>query len=234
MNRIQHIIEPQRLLLTWQAPENAEQRTRYIVAELIRNENHIILRYLHSSKDFNDARKYGFESHPAFPDFTKEYSSNVLESFMHRLPPRTRGDFPQILASLCISEEIGKQMSDFALLGYAHAKLPLDGFAIIHPFENVTGSCELLTEVAGARYYMENIKQLHEGQTVQLESEPENTHDNLAIRVVSEDKKIGNINRALLPAFHQWLQTQRQIQATIERINGQENRPIIYLFIQVR
>lgn len=234
MNRIQHIIEPQRLLLTWQAPEEKMQRTRYVVAELIREEDKIIMRYLNNSEDFSKARSVGFEAHPAFPDFTKEYSSNVLEAFMHRLPPRTRGDFPQILASLCIPEEIGKQMSDFALLGYAHAKLPLDGFAIIHPFENVTGRCELLTEVAGARYYMENIKQLHEGQTVQLELEPENIHDNLAIRVVSEDKKIGNINRALLPAFHQWLKAQRQIKVTIERINGNVERPAIYLFIQIR
>lgn len=67
MNFIEHIIEPKKLLLAWQSP-NENCRTRYIVAELNRVQDEISLTYLADTEDFRKAQKKGFESYPAFQD----------------------------------------------------------------------------------------------------------------------------------------------------------------------
>ena len=60
MHFIEHIIEPQKLLLAWQSSDE-QHRTRYIVAELFRTpENKIDLIYLKNSQDFHKAKKKGF------------------------------------------------------------------------------------------------------------------------------------------------------------------------------
>jgi hypothetical protein len=234
MNMIRHIIEPKRLLLTWQASEEKQRRTRFMIAELTLTASDIKLHYLTESKDFKEACELGFAGHPAFPDIHKEYTSNVLAAFMHRLPPRTRSDFPKILESLCIPLEQGMQMSDFALLAYSGAKLPTDSFSIINPFTEAPCPCEFLTEIAGARYYLENIDQLHEGQAVQLVAEPDNiAGDALAICIMAAGKKLGYINRGQLAAFHHWLREQRTIEVNIEWLNDSGNRLSAYIFVKV-
>lgn len=114
MHFIEHIIEPNKLLLAWQSLDEKDS-TRYIVAELNRAENKkITLIYLINTEDFRKAQNKGFESYPAFPDIAKTYD-NVFDTFMRRLPPRTRRDFPQYLEGLRLKPDV--QLNDFALLG---------------------------------------------------------------------------------------------------------------------
>jgi hypothetical protein len=154
MRFIEHIIEPTKLLLAWQASDE-KHRIRYIVAELNRVGEEISLTYLPKTNDFAKAQEHGFEAYPAFQDINKTHH-NVLDAFMRRLPPRTRGDFPQYLEGLRL--RMNAQISDFALLGYSGAKLLSDGFSLIHPFDHVNGSCELLLEAAGYRHIQQQDK----------------------------------------------------------------------------
>ncbi|GMQ79424.1 MAG: hypothetical protein BMS9Abin02_2012 [Anaerolineae bacterium] len=231
---IQHIIEPQRLLLAWQAPEG-KQRTRFIVGELIRkvgDDRSVMLRYLQESIDFQKAKNLGFDGHPAFKKTDRDYSHGVVDAFMRRLPPRTRRDFRQYLEQFCISRDAN--ISDFALLGYTGAKLPSDGFSIIHPFDNVDGPCEFLTEVAGFRYMKDiSLDDVVIGETVTFEPEPTNKYDPRAISILLNERKIGYVNRGQLDAFHYWLK-HNQLQAHVERKNGTESRPLVYVFIEIR
>src|SRR5262245_43162394 len=110
MHFIEHIIEPTKLLLAWQS-FNDKERTRYIVAQLERIGEDIKLTYLTDSKDFETARSKGFEAYPAFQDTNKNYT-NVLDALMRRLPPRSRGDFPEYLQGLRIKPDT--QLSNFA------------------------------------------------------------------------------------------------------------------------
>jgi len=55
----------------------------------------------------------------------------------------------------------------------------------------------------------------------------------LAIMVLVHDRKIGNIGRGLLNTFHRWLNTESEITAVIEKINGRPDRPSIMLYIAV-
>lgn len=96
---IEHLVEPTKLLVTWQ--DNRE-RTRYVVAELIRTNDKVTFRYLVDTDDFRKAGEHGFECYPAFKNVHETHEIGVLDSLMRRLPPRTRADFPQYLENFRI------------------------------------------------------------------------------------------------------------------------------------
>lgn len=230
-NIIKHIHEPKTLLLVWQSPEGTS-RARCIVGELNREEaNGIVsLKYLKGTADFKKASELGFVSYPAFSNIEKEYHNSVVDAFLRRLPPRSRGDFNNYLKLLRL--DVNSEFSDFALLGYSGAKLPSDGFSIINPFTDVIGPCELITEVAGFRYRDIAIEEVSVGDEVTLVPEPNNEYDSKAIKVMLGKNHIGYINRGQIDAFHDWL-AHNNISACVERINGREDRPLIYLYVQI-
>ncbi len=231
MNWIEHIVEPQKLILTWQAAN----QLRLFVGELIRKGDACDLVYLVNHPEYQQALKEGFEGYPAFP-LGKEVYQNVMNVFSRRIPQRSRGDFDAYLQSLRIKP--GAQISNFALLGYSGAKLPDDWFFIFHPFEHVSDPCEMMTLVAGFRHYLDAVSLLNEnhipvGSRVTIEQEPENKFDADSIKVVFNEKKIGNLNRGFLPSANEWIKQKRIISAVVERINGDSEHPKVYIFLKV-
>ena len=232
MRYIEHIVEPNRLLLSWQAKS---ERLRMFVAELIRNGDDGNLVYLKESEDFSKAQILGFEKYPGF-DTEKEVHENVLGSFMKRLPPRSRRDFGRFLDALRIKSEAKDKISDFALLGYSGAKLPDDDFTVIHPFENATPPFELLLPVQGYQHYQEQLPltSLSDDMQACFEAEPDNQHDPEAIKIIINDVIAGYVCRGLTCSFHKWMQSDLTISAYVERINGAEQNPEIYLYVSVK
>jgi hypothetical protein len=229
-NVIEHVIEFNKLLLIWQAPQD-EQRIRYVIAELIRKNDEVILRYLNESNDFKKALDLGFDGYPAFSIDKEIHTTGVLDAFMRRLPPRKRGDFQKYLEILCLPQNV--DISDFALLGYSAAKLPSDSFSILPSFEGVTGSCEFLMDVAGFRHVSKiGLSQIELGTSVHFEPELNNTIDPNSIRILIGENKIGYVMRGLLPTFHRWLKDWR-VTAVVERKNGQPNSPLLYIFVTI-
>jgi hypothetical protein len=229
MHYIEHIIEPKKLLLIWQSRLIAH-RTRYIVGELEATNGQFTLKYLVGTPDFEEAKKWGFESYPAFPHLDKVYD-NVLDAFMRRVPPRTRGDFPQYLQSLRLRPDA--QFSDFALLGYSGAKLPSDGFSLFHPFSNVHTACELLVEAAGYRHLYSDFEGVSLNDAVTFELHSDNGQEEGRIEILVNGKQIGYVTRGLLPAFSDWITKQRIGDAWVEKLNGTPDSPNVYIYVKV-
>ena len=230
MRYIEHIVEPDRLLLSWQAKS---ERLRMFVAELIRNGDDGNLVYLKESEDFSKAQILGFEKYPGF-DTEKEVHENVLGSFMKRLPPRSRRDFGRFLDALRIKSDA--EISDFALLGYSGAKLPDDDFTVIHPFENASFPFEFILPVEGYQHYQEQLPltELSEDMQADFEAEPDNEFDPEAIKIIINDVKVGYVSRGLTASFHKWMQSGLTISAYVERINGTGQYPKVYLYVSVK
>ncbi len=235
MNEIQNIKKPHRLLLCWQAPEGKD-RTLFIVAEIVKENEKYLFRYLINTSDFKCATELGFVIYPAFRiENGKPYDSGVLEAFMRRITPRTRNDFAEYLKEFRIPPDI--KIDDFTLLGYTGAKLPSDGFSVVNPFDNTEAPAEMLIELAGTRYYLKelNLKLIHENDEIMLIHEPTNEYDRDAILCMVGNQKIGYIKRGQTSAFHRWLSDKSTIlTANVERINGTPDRPIIYVFVKLR
>lgn len=233
MNLITHIVEPNQLFLVWQAP-NGPRRTRRVVGELVRQNDSVDLNYLWDTQDYQEALQDGFDGYPAFKIKIREHHRGVLEILGRRLPPRTRSDFPAYLERLRLPNDV--KISDFALLGYSEAHLPGDGFSVLNDFSEVVGPCEFLSEIAGFRYY-EGMKLDNSdlvGQLAELRRESDNEFDPNAIAVYAFGAKLGYINRVQAPTICWWLEQNYEIEAAVERINGSTNRPLVYLFLQVR
>ena len=232
MRYIEHIIEPEKLLLSWQ-PKPTEGRGRMFVAELIRNGNDADLIYLLDSNEFKKAQSFGFKEYPGFETTQQKYEK-VLFAFMKRLPPRSRGDFGKYLDSLRIPGNA--EISDFALLGYSGAKLPDDDFTVVHTFENAVPPFEILLRVQGYRYYVGQLPpdSIRQGQEATFEVEPENEFDPRAIKIIINGTRAGYVCRGLTESFHKWFEVRCRIDASVERINGMAERPDIYLFVSVK
>ena len=235
MSHIEHIIEPTKLLLSWQSPTGPD-RGRHIVAELHRNGQDTDLKYLRDTDDYAAAKAKGFGGeYPGFPA-NKDYTG-VLAAFMRRLPPRSRSDFDKFMEAIRIPP--GTEVSDFALLGYAGAKLPSDDFYIIHPFDQAQPPFEFLLQMAGYRHYRSGVpyEELKSGMAARFELELDNRFDPEAVRIVIPEvspETSGYVYRGLAPQFRKWLIAGLQVRGMIERVNGIGDHPQVYLFVTVR
>lgn len=227
---IENIIEPNKLLLSWQAINNAS-RSRYVVAEITNEDNSVRLDYLLDSEDYKAALELGFPGHPAFLlKNSTNFDSQVVEAFSRRLPPRNRGDFAKYLELQGISPDA--QLSNFALLGYTGAKLPDDGFELVHPFNEVDLQFEVIIEVAGFRHQASDTSadEIEMGTRVNFLLEPGNKHDTNAIAIMLDELRIGYVDRARTKLFQQYWQKGFDITGEVCRKNGTSERPLIYIF----
>lgn len=232
MSRITHIVEFDKLKLVWQSNDDSNH-LRYVVAELIKNNNGVQLTYLKSTPDFEQAVAFGFTGYPGFGIAMDVHENGVLEAFQQRLPFRKREDFGKYLEMFRLPQDI--KISDFSLLGYSGAKLPGDQFSIIPSFQEIDEPYEILTEVAGFRHRSSiPIEDIKVGSLVTFEPEPENSIDSNAIKILMQGKKIGYVTRPLLKDVHNWLSDNRIERAVIEKKNGQPDRPTLYIFVELR
>lgn len=232
MRYIEHLVEPDRLLLSWQAQES-ERRSRYVVGQLIRTGDMVVLEYFKGSVDYEEASEHGFKGYPAFQAKAETtYDTQVMEAFIRRLPSRSRRDFSRFLELRGIRPDVS--ISDFALLGYTGAKLPDDGFELVHPFDEANEPFEFITEIAGFRHASEiNAEDIAIGSAVSFVREPMNEYDSRAIRIEMNGKKLGYVDRGRLELFHKHFNAGDMISGEVNRRNGTVERPLIYIYTSI-
>ena len=240
-NWLEHIVEPKKLILAWQAPDAAGDRYRWAVGQVYENNGHVELQYfaddaefcsVNQGKSFSALHSLGYRGYPAFPIKQKRHRNNILSTLMRRLPPRSRDDFENYTAHIGIRH--GAEISDFALLGRTEARLPNDGFSLVDPLIDATLPCDLFIQVAGYRYHAAGIvPSLKVGDSITFREENDNRHDPNAVEVMTRGGKVGYINRLQTGALHRWLKADRVV-ASVERMNGTPERPRVLIFVRVR
>ncbi|GBQ82298.1 hypothetical protein AA13595_0885 [Gluconacetobacter johannae DSM 13595] len=240
-NWIQHVANPKKLYLAWQAPENFNERFRWIVAELLPDPAGLSLRYvddpeefkrLNSGKTIERIRELGYAGYPAFNQKRSLHTEGVVDALLRRLPPRSRPDFDAYKKLFRLAPDL--VLSDIALLAMTEAKLPSDGFSVVNPFDTEGANLDLMLEIAGYRHYASTLSSPPRvGDRVVIVDEPENSYDENAVMVTRGGEKIGNINRLQAKAFRSWL-NERQVEAVIERLNGRPDHPRAFVFVKVR
>lgn len=230
MRNIINIIEPNRLLLTWQPTTGGR---RFTVAHIDRAADETYsFQYHFDSEDFALAQSKGFVGHPAFSMKSSTHVLNVLEPFVRRLPPRKRKDFDEYLAQYLLPTPFTG--SDFALLGYTGAKSPGDGFCLVPDPSIFESEGEMLMEVAGTRYMTDlDLSKVIVGDAVELVHELSNEYDPNAVAVVHAQGKLGYINKVLCETLIRKISKQK-VSAFVAKKNGTEDRPLVYLLLECR
>jgi hypothetical protein len=229
-NWIQHVYEPSRLVLAWQAPDGRGDRTRFAVGEITKRQNEFVLRYFIGTSDVTRAKELGYEGYAAFSLKQTEHTKDVLAAFMRRLPPRSRPDFRQYLEGLRLTP--AASLSDFALLGYSEAKLPSDGFSLVNPLNDAVTPSEFLLELAGYRHRDPSLMNNDIGAAVALVPEPANAFDPNAVAIQYLSKTIGYINRFQALTVVGWINNNR-VSAVLEKLNGKPDKPRAFIFLRV-
>jgi hypothetical protein len=229
-----YVVEPSGLLLLWQSADiGSTSRTKRVVGEVARTPSgHVTFEYLRDDADFQHAVGEGFQGFPAFSlrDSTKR--EGVVEALMRRLPPRRRADFPLYLQQHGLSGPA--EFSDFALLGYTGARLPSDGFSIVPQFPLGLERCDYVAEVAGLRHvYRGDVSSIRTGSPVTFVPDLQNKFDADAVAIYLGSIQLGYVNRALRQSFNEWLRL-RDVRGTVCRINGQPERPLVFVRVEVR
>jgi hypothetical protein len=228
MRTINTILEPNRLLLTWQPTTGG---TRYVVAHIDRApDDTYSFHYLFGSQDYIHAQTKGFVGYPAFSIKNEQHTINVLDPFVRRLPPRKRRDFEEYLAQYLLPSPF--EGSDFALLGYTGAKSPGDGFSLVPDASILDKEGQLLIEVAGTRYMDDlDLSKVIVGDVVLLVPEPLNQHDANAIAVIHPNGKLGYINKVLCEKLKKKI-ARKKVCAFVAKKNGTPERPLVYLLLE--
>jgi hypothetical protein len=229
MMMINNVVEPSCLWLVWQPRTGG---SRYLVAQISKlATDGYSFEYLLDTDDFNNAKLSGFEGYPAFKMTEKVHNKNILEPFIRRLPPKSRGDFKNYLAQNLLTFPF--EGSDFALLAYTGAKSPGDGFSLVPDFTDVKGNIKFQLEVVGTRYQDNlDLELVHVGDKVDLVFEPENIHDPFAIAVLHSEGRLGYVNKMLCSFIGKEL-TNGNVSALVSRKNGTTDRPLIYLLMNI-
>ncbi len=239
---IEHIVEPTRLLLAWQAPDHMSNRRRWAVATVEVATEPWSLRYFSREEFsvanggvlFDDLLKLGFEGYPAFARKTRksEFDSGVREAFMRRLPPRSRTDFAEYVRRFGFKD--AEKISDAALLAYTEAKLPSDGFSLVGELEKSLLVGDFVLDIAGTRYQdFGDFCPAKPGDLLTLRKEPTNAHDPSAVEIFWGDVKIGYVNRMQAPTIGYWID-HREIHLIVQRVNGRTGSPKVYALLRVR
>ena len=235
---IERVVEPDRLLLAWQAPKPTTSRFRWAVGEIERRGNGQTFRYLCDGPEFarlNDGRSYeepqaaGYVGYPAFTPRAEPFDQAVMSAVRRRLPSRERSDYADYLEHFRLTPDT--VISDFALLGLTGATLPSDGFSIVDPLDNPHPGRDLFMEVAGYRHYAYEAR-LQGGEAVTFALEPLNPHDPNAVIMRVDDRAIGYVNRLRTGAFRAWV-AEGRLRGVVERLNGRPDHPRAFVFVQV-
>lgn len=241
---IEHLVEPPRLILSWQPPPSLPDRARWAEGGLARTAGGATFRYLrgeelasaNKGRTEADLIRAGFAGYPAFT-WARNHAGQVfhdqaLEAFLRRVPSSRREDFGRYLERFRLHTQ--SQFSPFALLAASGAELPSDGFSLIDPLEVRTVTQDAVLEIMGHHYYhAREGSRLEPWAAVELVPEPTLIHDPNAVRVEQSGRILGYTHRLQAQSVSNWLMT-RSVNAWGARVNGSTDRPRAFIFVEVR
>lgn len=238
MKLIQRIIEPDRVLVIWQAPDRVFRQhtgTRYVVGEIVRSAHGATLRYFDNA-DVRAALAAGFTGFTAYPyQPHKEFNGTLLDVLGKRLPPSDRTDYTDYLRSHLLSPACANA-SPLTLLAYTGGRLAGDGFSFAHTFEGAKAPFEFTFEIAGFRHsglkaFPEFTKLL--GHTVEVTNEYDNSYDPEAVAVRYQATLLGHVPKGTNGMLRR-IALDYTLAASIEKINGTMERPNVTVYVAVR
>lgn len=156
--------------------------------------------------------------------------TGAIATFTRRLPPRRREDFKEYLQLHKLPADFNG--SDFALLSYTGAKLPSDGFEIFPDLIDLEGPYEFFFEVAGTRYLNVDFTKLNIGDPIDFKIDERNPYDPNTINIYCGTQHVGFAPKPYVESFKKLL-AEGKLKASIEKLNSNSSRPLVFLFAEV-
>lgn len=171
---------------------------RHIVGVIRRNVTEGV-RFQYIREGVEEAKKDGFSAYTEFPDINKEYKDNVLDVFGQRIMKAEREDISDFLDFW----EIDPRYKDdkYYLLAHTQGLNPTDNFEFLVDYHPVK-CLRFLTDLASLSVNKLSVESLEVGDKLRYELEPDNPHDQFAVKVYKGDQGVGYIKRIHSRVFH--------------------------------
>lgn len=203
------------LYLVWRQPE----RRWWPVGRLRREGGEYIFQYTRGALA---AQSFGFRPLLTFPDLDMAYvTTELFPLFANRLPPATRGDYRDFVEALDLQGE----EDPLILLGRSGGERQTDTFEVFPaPERTPAGRFETTFFVRGLSFRPDaahdEALRLQPGDALVLEPEPDNRHDSLAVRVLSDRRThLGHVPRYLAPDIQALCDAGDHVEVTVRRVN---------------
>ena len=227
-------VATQRAYLVWQnlwCPECDFRNQRienHAVAEFRQNGDSVEFRYLEDR--LPAAIEQGFYGYPGLAMDSDRHRHTAIKSMRRRVPPRSRGDFDEMLERLGLPKDW--DFTTLSLVAYTGARRISDYFWICETFDGFDEPFTYVFELADTKLdgHPELCAELLPGEPMRFEREAENADDPGAIRVVraSDGKPAGYIQSLQEKIVGRWLD-EGEIEASMFRFNGVLDHPRLYV-----
>ena len=157
------------------------------------------IRFQYNQKEVEEAKKHGFTAYEGFPDLEKEYTENVIDIFGQRIIKTERNDIDSFLDFWLINREYINDK--YYMLAYTQALLPTDNYEFLADFKP-TKNLAFITEISGLSYSQIDSKKLNSNSPLRYELEPDNSQDNYAVKVYTDDIQLGYIKKIHCRVFY--------------------------------
>lgn len=241
MKLIEHLMQPEKLLITWQAIDPSNNQCagkRFVVGEVRAENGDWVLGYYDNDDTAEAQRDFLFKGLTAFPyEASKTYTSNVENVLSKRIASPRRADYADYLRSYRIPPEMADSLSTMQVLAYTGGELTGDGFVFFPDLENMQPPFDLVMVIAGFRHWEGmNIGPIMElmDKEVRFVPEPDNEKDPFAIEVFAGDTKLGYLPRGYNQYFVNHALDSYNITACITKINGTIERPKISILAEIK
>lgn len=156
----------------------------------------------------------------------------AMEVLMHRLPPRNRRDFKEVLRRFGLPAD--RDYTDLSLLAYTGARLTSDTFSVCDTFDGFEPPFTYVFDVAGYRHHRRNSdEEATDGDQLWFVRERDNPRDREAVRINRADgSQVGYVNRLQSEKVGAWLD-QYDIKASVFRINGRAEYPRMFVRAEI-
>lgn len=239
MKYLTHLVNPDRLLLLWQAVDRKTNKPlgeRFVVGEVRDESGQFYLRYYDNENTHRAITEHGFSGMTAFPyEAGKSYNGSVKDALAKRVASPERSDYIEYLRSYRLPSD--RELSLMQLLAYTGGGLAGDGFSFAYTFDKAVPPFDFTFEIAGFRHNegmtIEPITQLS-NQPIMMVEEPTNSSDPMAVAVMYGSIKLGFVPKGLAETVKNAILNRYHVAAFITRINGTKERPAIHVMVEVR
>ncbi len=183
------------IYLSWR---EGQGKRRHIVGVLKRNATQGV-RFSYIPEGVDAAKKDGFSPYTEFPEFGKEYFSNVIDVFGQRIMKSERSDISDFYKFW----EIDTKYKDdkYYLLAHTQGLNPSDNFEFLADY-NPVKQLRFLTDLASLSNLKLPAGTVKSGDILTYKLEEGNAHDNKAVKVFKGGQEVGYIKKIHSRVFH--------------------------------
>lgn len=210
------------IYLSWRKGQSAR---RHVVGVLKRNTTEGV-RFQYLEDGVKLAKMEGFAPYPEFPDLSKKYSEHVIETFGQRIIKSERSDIQDFLNFWEI--DVKYKDDKFYLLAHTQGLSPVDNFEFLADYNRIKSLC-FMTDLAGLSVLQLKRQMVQKGDRLSYTLEPENAHDNFAVKVFKDGQPIGYVKKIHSRVFHK--RGKGQFALTAKAV--EENELIKRIFVKI-